>query len=123
VLHTDDALMPRRPGARASWNYRLGEPGRVSLTYHMNRLQSLNADGNYCVTLNAGDQVDPKKVIRRMVYEHPLYTRASIRAQGRWREISGQRRTHFCGAYWGYGFHEDGVNSAQRVARELGVEI
>jgi predicted NAD/FAD-binding protein len=123
VLHSDSSLLPRRPAARASWNYRLGASGQVSLTYHMNRLQSLNVAEDYCVTLNATDQIDPAKVIRKMVYEHPIYDRAAILAQARWREISGQRRTHFCGAYWSYGFHEDGVNSALRVARMLGVEV
>jgi len=120
ILHTDSALLPRRPAARASWNYRLGERRRVTVTYHMNRLQSLGVPEDYCVTLNANGEIDSSKVVQRMIYRHPLFTREAIRAQARWNEISGQRRTHFCGAYWGYGFHEDGVNSALRVARTLG---
>jgi predicted NAD/FAD-binding protein len=119
-LHTDDALLPRRRAARASWNYLLGDSGKVTVTYHMNRLQSLEGPEDYCVTLNANGAIRPGRVLRRMVYEHPLYTRAAIRAQERWAEISGKNRTHFCGAYWFYGFHEDGVRSGMRVAGTLG---
>jgi predicted NAD/FAD-binding protein len=120
-LHTDSTLLPRRAAARASWNYLLGDSGKVTVTYHMNRLQSLKTAEDYCVTLNANGAVDPARALRRMVYEHPLYTRAAIRAQGRWPEISGKNHTHFCGAYWFYGFHEDGVRSGMRVAEALGV--
>ena len=122
-LHTDSRLLPRRTRARASWNYNLGMGGmdRVAVTYHMNRLQALDAPEDYCVTLNGESAIDPHRVIRRMVYEHPLYNRAAISAQSRWAEISGRNRTHYCGAYWFYGFHEDGLNSALRVARSLGV--
>lgn len=123
-LHTDSRLLPSRAAARASWNYNLGlsGAGSVGVTYHMNRLQSLAAGEDYCVTLNGNGAIDPARVLRRMVYEHPLYTREAIAAQARWGEISGHNRTHFAGAYWFYGFHEDGLNSALRVARVLGVE-
>ena len=121
-LHTDETFLPSRTGARASWNYLLGDSGRVTVTYHMNRLQSLAAKENYCVTLNSNGAIDGRRVLRRMVYEHPLYTTAAVRAQGRWNEISGRNHTHFCGAYWLYGFHEDGVRSAIRVAEALGVD-
>jgi predicted NAD/FAD-binding protein len=94
----------------------------VTVTYHMNRLQSLKTAESYCVTLNAEDVIDPAKVLRKIVYDHPLYTNQAIRAQDRWSEISGSNRTHYCGAYWFYGFHEDGLNSALRVARALSVE-
>ena len=120
-LHTDSSLLPKRAAARASWNYLLGDSGKVTMTYHMNRLQSLNTAEDYCVTLNANGHVNPGRAIRRMVYEHPLYTRAAIRAQERWADISGKNHTHFCGAYWFYGFHEDGVRSGMRVAEALGV--
>ena len=93
------------------------------MTYHMNRLQSLAVRENYCVTLNANGQIRPEKILQRFVYHHPLYTLGALRAQERWPEISGIQRTHFCGAYWRYGFHEDGVNSALRVARSLGVQV
>lgn len=122
-LHTDNTLLPRRAAARASWNYHLGDSGRVAVTYHMNRLQSLSTPEDYCVTLNADDRIDPARVIRRLEYHHPLFTHAAIRAQARWSEISGVDRTHFCGAYWMYGFHEDGVCSGIRVAGALGVEV
>ena len=122
-LHTDARWLPRRPQARASWNYALSEePGAATVTYHMNRLQSLTTPEDYCVTLNANGDIDSGKVLRRMVYHHPVYESAAVRAQERWHEISGRNRTHFCGAYWFYGFHEDGLNSALRVARSLGVE-
>jgi len=123
-LHTDSQSLPRRGPARASWNYRLSPDSSAgaTVTYHMNRLQSLDVPEDYCVSLNANGSIDPAKVLRRMVYHHPLYTSDVVRAQTRWNEISGRNRTHFCGAYWYYGFHEDGLNSALRVARALGVE-
>lgn len=124
VLHTDSSLLPKRSAARASWNYNLGLAGEqaVTLTYHMNRLQSLKSANDYCVTLNGEVAIDAAKVLKRTVYHHPLYTRDAVRAQDRWSEISGRNRTHYCGAYWFYGFHEDGLNSALRVARSLSVE-
>jgi len=121
-LHTDSSLLPKRPQARASWNYNLDGHAGATVTYHMNRLQNLPTKEDYCVTLNANGNIRPEKILRRMTYSHPLYTRAAIHAQDRWKEISGVNRTHFCGAYWFYGFHEDGLNSALRVARALGVE-
>jgi predicted NAD/FAD-binding protein len=128
VLHTDDALLPSLQEARASWNYLLHLDSRnggspVTMTYHMNRLQSLPAEENYCVTLNATNQIRSEKILRRFLYHHPIYTLDSLRAQERWAEISGVSRLHFAGAYWFYGFHEDGVNSALRVARSLGVSV
>jgi predicted NAD/FAD-binding protein len=124
TLHTDSSLLPSRPAAQASWNYNLGLSGKgaVAVTYHMNRLQSLRTTEDYCVTLNGEDAIDGAKVLRKIVYHHPLYTQEAVRAQRRWIEISGRNRTHYCGAYWFYGFHEDGLNSALRVARALSVE-
>jgi uncharacterized protein len=123
-LHTDSSLLPKRSQARASWNYNLSpEPGvGATVTYHMNRLQSLDVPEDYCVTLNANVGIDSSKVLRRMVYHHPLYTSNAVQAQTRWNEISGLNHTHYCGAYWFHGFHEDGLNSALRVARALGVD-
>ena len=122
VLHTDSRLLPRRPAARASWNYHLGTSRRsATLTYHMNRLQSLPTREDYCVTLNDTASLDERHILRAMDYFHPLYTIDAVRAQARWSEISGDNRAHFCGAYWFYGFHEDGLNSAIRVAEKLGV--
>ncbi len=122
VLHTDSRLLPTQPEARASWNYHLGiERRAATLTYHMNRLQGLPTKEDYCVTLNDTASIDSRCVLREMTYFHPLYTLDAIRAQARWSEISGRHRAHFCGAYWAYGFHEDGLNSAIRVAETLGV--
>ena len=120
-LHTDAGVLPRRAAARASWNYHLDEAERaVSLTYHMNRLQGFEADEDYCVTLHPEGLVDGSKVVRKLAYRHPLYTLDTLRAQSRWHEVSGRHRTHFCGAYWFNGFHEDGVRSAARVAEAIG---
>jgi predicted NAD/FAD-binding protein len=120
LLHTDANLLPRRPAARASWNYHLGrDPRRVAVTYHLNRLQNLPVAETYCLTLNLPEAVDGRKVLRAITYYHPLVTLDAVRAQTRWSEISGRRRAHFCGAYWFYGFHEDGLNSAIRVAESL----
>ena len=120
LLHTDVSLLPRNPRARAAWNYhRLpgSRPG-VALTYDMNRLQGLRSRRTFCVTLNASEHVDPGRVLARMEYSHPLFTPEGVAAQRRHAEISGVRRTHYCGAYWRYGFHEDGVVSAlQALAR------
>lgn len=123
-LHTDTGMLPKREAARASWNYCLASDGKVNVTYDMNRLQSLNEPGaHYCVTLNPREgAINPARVIRKMVYHHPMYTRAAVSAQGCWNEIS-RGRTHFCGAYWFYGFHEDGVRSAVRVANALDVAV
>ena len=125
VLHTDVQPLPRRRRAWASWNYHLLEepPGRATVTYHMNRLQSLSAEREFCVTLNQTARIDPERVIKRIEFAHPVYTPAGIEAQSRVGEISGARRTHFCGAYWGSGFHEDGVNSALRVAATFGATL
>jgi predicted NAD/FAD-binding protein len=122
VLHTDSAMLPRRRRAWASWNYHLLDDPRqrATVTYHMNRLQSLRAEREFCVTLNRTEAIDPSRIIRRIAYAHPVYTPDGVAAQARVTEISGHNRTHFCGAYWGWGFHEDGVVSAERVAARLG---
>lgn len=121
VLHTDVALLPRRRRAWASWNYHLldAPPGRATVTYHMNRLQSLDCDEQYCVTLNRTEAIDPERIERVIEYEHPVYTAAALAAQARHAEISGARRTFYCGAYWGWGFHEDGVVSGLRAAGQV----
>ncbi len=122
VLHTDARLLPRRRAAWASWNYHLLDVARPcpTVTYHMNRLQSLRSTEQFCVTLNRTEAIDPAKVIRTIPYAHPVFTGPGVRAQARVQEISGINRTHFCGAYWRWGFHEDGVQSGLRVARALG---
>ncbi|REK05533.1 MAG: FAD-dependent oxidoreductase [Planctomycetota bacterium] len=119
LLHTDTSTLPRRKRAWASWNYHVPATARfpVSVTYWLNRLQRIAAPEQFCLTLNDSGTVHQDRVLKRITYHHPLYTSHAVAAQGRWAEISGQRRTHYCGAYWGYGFHEDGVNSAMAVAR------
>jgi predicted NAD/FAD-binding protein len=122
-LHTDSGMLPRRAHARASWNYHLAEGnGSATVTYHMNRLQALDTPEDYCVTLNDSGRVNERQVLKQMTYHHPLYTDAAVRAQQRWSEISNVDRIHYCGAYWFNGFHEDGLNSALRVARSFGIE-
>jgi predicted NAD/FAD-binding protein len=114
VLHSDTRFMPRRTLAWAAWNYHLPieQYDRVTVTYNMNILQSLTAPVQFLLTLNRGEDVDPAKVLGSYVYHHPVYTTAAVAAQKRRHEINGARRTYYCGAYWSYGFHEDGVKSA-----------
>lgn len=119
VLHTDASFLPRTRAARASWNYRLGDDGRATVTYHLNRLQALDAQRDYCLTLN--EQVPEEHVLQRFIYEHPLYTVGTLRAQAELRRLAGGR-THYAGAHFGNGFHEDGLASGIAVARALGVE-
>jgi predicted NAD/FAD-binding protein len=121
VLHTDERLLPRRRLARAAWNYHRfrDDPGRVTVTYDLTLLQRLPTARRVLVTLNATDAIDPAKILRRMSYAHPVYTAPSMAAQARWREINGPNRSWYCGAWWGYGFHEDGVRSGFAVANAI----
>ncbi|MFZ0090455.1 MAG: FAD-dependent oxidoreductase [Solirubrobacteraceae bacterium] len=125
VLHTDVRMLPHRRRAWASWNYHLRDrpDERTTVTYHMNRLQSLIAEREFCVTLNRTDEIDPATVLRTIPYAHPVYSTEGVAAQSRFAEISARNGTHFCGAYWGWGFHEDGVVSALRVAERLGARL
>jgi predicted NAD/FAD-binding protein len=122
VLHTDRRLLPSIQKVRASWNCLLPrrEQGSVVLTYWMNLLQSITAPVDFCVTLNSPEAINPDAIIRRLVYHHPVYSTAAFEAQKRRDEISGVNRTSYCGAYWSWGFHEDGVNSALAVCRQFG---
>ena len=122
VLHTDSRLLPSIPRARARWNCLLPrrQQGNMVLTYWMNLLQTIKAPVNFCVTLNSPEAIDPDSVIRRLVYHHPVYSTAAFEAQKRRDEISGINRTSYCGAYWSWGFHEDGVKSALAVCRQFG---
>jgi predicted NAD/FAD-binding protein len=125
VLHTDPAMLPRRRGARAAWNYRVDDcrspAPALAVTYDLGRLQRLESDRHYLVSLNRGTEISEEHVIRRMTYAHPRYTVPSLRAQRDLPVIAGARRTWYCGAWQGNGFHEDGFVSAVRVARGLGV--
>lgn len=122
VLHSDRRWLPARERAWASWNYRLSERDQASacVTYNMNILQGL-PEGSplFCVTLNPETPVDERFVLKRFIYEHPLFNPKSWRAQARREEINGHHRSWFCGAYWYNGFHEDGVRSALDVVNAL----
>ncbi len=122
LLHTDTAVLPRRRRAWASWNYHVPHEERdaVSVTYDMNRLQGIEAPVQFNVTLNDAGLVHPDRVLSHYTYEHPVFTPGRGAAQERHAELVGVNRTSFCGAYWGYGFHEDGVRSGLAVAETLG---
>lgn len=121
VLHTDTRLLPRRRLAWAAWNYHrtASEQERVAVTYNMNILQRLKSPTTFLVTLNRTGAIRPDRIIARMTYHHPVFTPSAQTAQTRWEDINGVHRTWYAGAYWGYGFHEDGVASAQRVCSAL----
>ena len=122
VLHTDTSLLPKGRAAWAAWNYLVPARAtdRVTVTYDMNVLQGLPAPVEFLVTLNGAEDVRPGAVLRELTYHHPVFRRDGVAAQGRRGEINGVRRTWYCGAYWGNGFHEDGVRSAIEVARAFG---
>ncbi|MGH7804511.1 MAG: NAD(P)/FAD-dependent oxidoreductase [Candidatus Binatia bacterium] len=120
ILHTDERVLPKHRAAWASWNVQLDDCARIdaplAMTYSMNRLQRLEAKRHYLVTLNDDSEIAPDRIIRRIAYEHPVYTMATLAGQARLRELNGERGTYFCGAYLGYGFHEDGARSGLEVA-------
>ena len=125
LLHTDSSVLPRRKLSWASWNYQLDSDPElpVVLTYNMNILQSINCKETLCVTLNDHNSVDETKILKKITYHHPLFNGKSIEAQKRKSEISGVNNTHYCGAYWRNGFHEDGVVSALDVCKDFGEQI
>ncbi len=114
VLHYDDHFMPKRKLAWAAWNYHIDDNANspASLTYNMNILQNLKTEAPLLVTLNPMQKINKKKIIKTLSYAHPQYSLRSIEAQSKYHLISGVNRTSFAGAYWGNGFHEDGVKSA-----------
>lgn len=120
TVHTDERLMPRRRRARASWNWRQRrDPHAATLTYDLTRLQGLDTARSLYLTLNQSNAIDPDHVLAHMTYWHPVFDSVAMRAQRRHGEISGRDRISFAGAYWGYGFHEDGARSAVEVCRSL----
>lgn len=127
VLHTDSSFLPPLLNARSSWNYVRepfgGDASPVTLTYSMNRLQKLKAAKEYCVTLNAARPIAPESVIRSIDYAHPMYSFGAVESQEPLRRRNGLRRTYFCGAYLGYGFHEDGFRSGMEAAAHFGVAL
>ncbi len=126
ILHTDTSVLPKSKLGHASWNYYLPKVQleRVAVTYHMNILQGLTAPETFLVSLNMDHLIDPKKVIKKIPYTHPVYNKEAMAAQKNWDKVSLiSTRTHFCGAYWGNGFHEDGVKSALNVTNLFGMGI
>lgn len=126
ILHTDIAELPKHRQVWSSWNYCVPENDRdrVTVTYDMNILQGLKTDTEYMVTLNPVRAIDPVSIRGTYQYAHPVFTLEGVAAQARYGEIGGmEKRTHFAGAYWGYGFHEDGVKSALRVCKDFGVSL
>ena len=122
VLHTDTSLLPRLPAARAAWNVRrqAGDQDQCQVSYYMNLLQGIDSRRDYIVSLNQTEQVDPASILVRRQYQHPVFTPEAVAAQARWDEINGHDGVWFCGAWWGWGFHEDGARSARRVVDALG---
>ncbi|MEZ5974687.1 MAG: FAD-dependent oxidoreductase [Planctomycetota bacterium] len=121
TLHWDEAQMPRCRRAWAAWNYHVrGAAGELpEVTYWMNELQGLDAQRNYFVSLNRSGQIDPAKVLREIVYHHPVFTLEAVAAQARHHEIDGRGGVHYAGAWWRYGFHEDGLQSGLRVVQRI----
>lgn len=124
VLHTDARVLPRHKKAWAAWNAQVADDASAacSVSYCMNVLQSIQSPEPFVVSLNRSDAIDPDRVIARMDYQHPVYTHASVAAQAQRAQINGHNRTWYCGAYWGFGFHEDGLRSGVEVAQALGVD-
>ena len=125
IVHTDESLMPKNKTTWSSWNYLLSGDLKkpVTLTYNMNILQSLQAKPDFLVTLNSLNEINPSKIIKKIDYAHPLFTVDGVHAQKKKSQISGHNNTYYCGAYWGNGFHEDGVNSALEVCKAFGVSL
>lgn len=122
VLHYDTAPLPRHQRAWASWNYLIpaSPTTHATVSYCMNILQHLRSKNVFSVTLNSDEFIDPNKVLQRFQYHHPIFTTQRAAAQARHRELLNANRSSFCGAYWGNGFHEDGVVSALKVCEALG---
>ena len=127
ILHTDTTQLPPAAKLWSSWNF-VRQPGDqsdrpVSVSYLMNRLQNLQTQEQYIVTLNPSSPIDPATVINRTTLTHPLYSFASMKTQSPLRQLNGERNTWFCGSYFGYGFHEDAVRSAVDVASAFQIEL
>ena len=125
VLHTDISVLPKNKKAWASWNYRIPKENKdhVSVTYNMNCLQSLAAEETYCVSLNQTRHINKDKILKRIIYHHPQFSPGRSEAQSNHTKLIRRDRVSYCGAYWGYGFHEDGVSSALRVCDAFDIEV
>ena len=122
VLHTDERLLPREPRARAAWNYHVPveSESAATVTYDMNALQGIDAPVSFLVTLNSTQAIDPARVLGRYEYSHPIFDGPAVAMQSRQADLGAGLRTAYCGAYWGYGFHEDGVRSGLVAAEAVG---
>lgn len=125
ILHTDTTLLPKRKKAYASWNYWVSakQQEKSTVTYNMNILQNLDLSETLCVTLNQSERINEEKIIKTFTYSHPVFNLELIDAQTKRQLICGVNNTHFCGAYWHNGFHEDGVKSAIEVCQRLGIDL
>ena len=125
VLHTDTNILPNSNNAWASWNYRIPSKqiDHVSVTYNMNMLQSIESDQTYCVSLNQTQNIDKNKILKRIIYHHPQFSPGRSAAQSEHSKLIRHKGISYCGAYWGYGFHEDGASSAIRVCEAFDMEI
>lgn len=119
TLHSDTTVLPPNRKAWASWNYYQNESGVCTLNYYANRLQNLQMAKDFIVSVNLQDQIAPKEIYKQMIFSHPIINQAAVNAQNQFPLLNGANNTYFCGAYWGNGFHEDGVQSAQRVCADL----
>lgn len=140
VLHTDHTLLPKNPLTWSSWNYRIINDSSTTdesiskalnnptdkppaLTYNMNILQGIQSPCTFCVTLNSTENIAKASILGTYHYAHPVFTAAAVKAQSRWKDINGIHNTWYCGAYWGNGFHEDGVSSAVRIAKAFDITL
>lgn len=122
LLHTDINVLPSNNKAWASWNFRLDDQEARScrLSYNMNMLQGIDCANTYCISVNQEDLIDKNKILAEFSYAHPIMTLEGFKNQNKQLALNGKDRLSFCGAYWGYGFHEDGVNSALQVSKAIG---
>lgn len=125
ILHTETSVLPVNQKAWASWNYLIPSQARkhVSVTYNMNILQSIESDRTYCVSLNMAELIDPRYIIKRINYHHPVFRPGRDSAQSQHPQMIQRRGISYCGAYWGYGFHEDGVRSGLAVSSAFNMDL
>jgi len=120
-LHTDTSILPKNKKAWASWNARIDNTSnhKCTVSYYMNLLQNIESEHNFIVSLNCDEQLDKQKILVKRHYAHPVYNENTMRSQHLWNEIAGDHHTYYCGAYWGWGFHEDGISSALRAVQHF----
>jgi predicted NAD/FAD-binding protein len=121
ILHSDNSVLPKKRLARASWNYLDSANEKAGLTYYMNRLQNIESPIDFCVSVNQSEIIQPEKIFERFSHSYPCFTQAALRSQQQHADINGKNNIYYCGAYWGNGFHEDGVKSALDACEPLGI--